>query len=515
MISQLRSVRLLGQDAPVDIALAAGRIARITPAGAAPRLPGGIDGEGRFLTSGLWDEHVHFGQWAQQSSRFDLGAAESAAAALELLAAGLRADEAEPGTHPGAEFVAVRARAGAWTAGITRDALDALAGPRPLVVISADLHGIWLNSAALAARGLPVTGDGHIVEDECFALLREIDSLAPAALDALVARAGRAAAARGVVGIVDLEMRWCIDDWLRREAAGFDLLRVEAGIYPNQLDRAIDAGYRSGDALGTAGRLSVGPLKMITDGSLGTGTAWCCDPYPDGGHGRSLVAADELLALMRRATTAGLDLTLHAIGDRAVAQVLDAYAALGRGGRMEHAQLLRTADIARFAELGITASVQPEHLVDDREATELQWPGRAGRTFPLASLHATGAHLVFGSDAPVAPLDPWRWIQAAVTRARPGEPSWTPEERLPAAVALAASMRGALRPAAGELADLVLLDRDPLRTDPERLSETAVAATLVGGVLTHRTPELGAPEFGASEFGASEPGAPELSAPAR
>ncbi|WP_125098157.1 amidohydrolase [Leucobacter chromiireducens] len=490
MISQLRSVRMLGQDAPVDVVIEHGRIARIAPAGAAARLPGGLDADGRFLTSGLWDEHVHFGQWAQQSSRFDLGAAESAAEALELLAAGLRADEAAPGAHPGAEFIAVRARAGAWTAGITRAALDAIAGARPLLVIGADLHGVWLNSAALAARGLPVSGDGHIVEDECFALLRELDSLAPAALDELVARAGRAAAARGVVGIVDLEMRWCIDDWLRREAAGFELLRVEAGIYPNKLDRAIEAGYRSGDPLGRAGLLTVGPLKMITDGSLGTGTAWCCDPYPTGGHGRSLVSADDLLAMMRRATAAELDLTLHAIGDRAVAQVLDAYAALGRGGRMEHAQLLREADIARFAELGITASVQPEHLVDDREATELQWPGRAARSFPLATLHASGAHLVFGSDAPVAPLDPWRWIQAAVTRSRPGESPWTPAERIPVAVALAASMRGALRPAVGDLADLVLLDRDPLRSDPEQLSAMGVAATLVGGRLTHRAPEL-------------------------
>ncbi len=493
MISQLRSVRFLGQDAPVDVALEHGRIVGVTPAGTTAEAPAGIDADGRYLTSGLWDEHVHFGQWAQQSSRFDLGAAESAAEALELLATGLRADEAARAAadvSSAPEFVAVRARAGAWTTGITRAALDALAGERPLVVISADLHGIWLNSAALAARGLPVEGDGHIVEDECFALLREIDSLAPTQLDELVARAGRAAAARGVVGIVDLEMRWCIDDWLRREAAGFDLLRVEAGIYPNQLERAIDAGYRSGDALGSAGRLTVGPLKMITDGSLGTGTAWCCDPYPSGDHGRSLVAADELLAMMRRATAAGLGLTLHAIGDRAVAQVLDAYEALGRGGRMEHAQLLRTADIARFAELGITASVQPEHLVDDREATELQWPGRAERTFPLASLHATGAHLVFGSDAPVAALDPWRWIQAAVTRARPGETPWTPAERLPATVALAASMRGALRPAVGDPADLVLLDTDPLRSDPDLLSETHVAATLLGGTLTHRAPEL-------------------------
>lgn len=496
MVTQLRSVRMLGQDSPVDVTLGGGRITAIAPAGQFPAAPGSLAGDGRFLTSGLWDEHVHFGQWAQQSKRYDLSAADSAAAALELLAAGLRAESGgSDGSAPGAyapEFVAVRARAGAWTDALTRSSLDAVAGPRPLIVIGGDLQGVWLNSAALAARNLPITGDGHIVEDECFALLRALDKLAPEALDSLVMRAGRAAAARGVVGIVDLEMRWSIDDWVRREAAGFDMLRVEAAVYPDKLDAAIAAGYRTGDALGSTGRLHVGPLKIITDGSLGTATAWCCDPYPGGDHGRALFSAAELDALMRRATESGLALTIHAIGDRAGAQVLDAYEALGIGGRIEHAQLLRDEDLGRFARLGVTASVQPEHLVDDRAAMTLQWPGRARRAIPLASLHASGAHVVLGSDAPVAPLDPWRWIQAAVLRALPGEPAWVPEERVPAAVALAASMRGPIRPGVGDAADLVLLDADPLRADPEQLAEMGVAATLVSGAVTHLSDELAA-----------------------
>lgn len=484
MVSQLRSVRFLGQNALVDVVIAAGRITAIAPAGQTPPLADGIDGGGRFLTSGLWDEHVHMGQWAQQSTRFDVSAAGSASEALELLAAELRA------ATDSSELVAVRARAGAWTDSLTRTALDAISGLRPVVVIGGDLHGVWLNSAALAARGLPVAGGGHIVEDECFALLREIDRLAPAELDALVARAGKAAAARGVVGIVDLEMRWSIDDWARREASGFDLLRVEAAVYPDKLEAAIAAGHRTGDQIGSLGRLQVGPLKIITDGSLGTNTAWCCDSYPSGGTGRSLVSAAELHALMRRATAAGLALTIHAIGDRAATQVLDAYEALGRGGRMEHAQLLCDEDLERFAALGVTASVQPEHLVDDREAMAMHWPGRERRTFPLATLHATGAEIVLGSDAPVAPLDPWRWIQAAVLRANPGEPAWGPEERLPVAVALAASMRGPLRPGLGDAADLVLLDTDPLRADPNQLAQTRVAATLLAGKVTHLTLDM-------------------------
>jgi predicted amidohydrolase YtcJ len=198
-----------------------------------------------------------------------------------------------------------------------------------------------------------------------------------------------------------------------------------------------------------------------------------------------LVDTDQLRELVRRARAGGIGAAVHAIGDRANARALDVFADLGGGGRIEHAQLLGESDIARFARLGVTASVQPAHLLDDQASAEAAWPGRATQTFPLASLHHAGARLVFGSDAPVAPLDPWGALAAAVARARPGFPAWTPEQRLPVEVALACSMRGPLRPGAGDLADLVLLDADPLRVPVEDLATLPVAATLLAGRLTH------------------------------
>jgi predicted amidohydrolase YtcJ len=200
---------------------------------------------------------------------------------------------------------------------------------------------------------------------------------------------------------------------------------------------------------------------------------------------------------MRQARDAGLRCAIHAIGDRANALALDAFEASGARGSVEHAQLLRPDDVARFAALGVTASVQPEHAMDDRDLTEQLWPGLAGRAFPLRELREAGVRLTFGSDAPVAPLDPWAAIASAVTRSRDGREPWHPEQRVDVRTALEASVDG--RPLAldvGGPADLAVLDLDPLALADEvtdvvqlsaRLRELPVAGTLVAGRWTHCT----------------------------
>lgn len=482
MLSQVRGARVPGSDALIDVEITDGCIASVGPSGSLPRAEAAIEAEGRTLTSGLWDEHVHLRQWALSRSRIDLRPAASAAEALALLARSVADAD-------GNEVVAMRARAASWPDRLDREALDRVARSGSeqtrIVVVGADLHGCWLNSAALAARGRAASGDGHLVEDECFAVVRELDRSDPESVDREVSAAARAAAARGVVGVVDLEMRWELGAWQRRELAGFDVLRVESGIYPDDLERAITEGLRTGDAIGPRELVRVGPLKIVMDGSLGTGTAWCCAPYADtGGTGRALRSGSELRALMRRAHGAGLGLAIHAIGDRANAEVLDAYAELGIGGRIEHAQLVRRDDVPRFGALGVVASVQPGHLLDDRATADRRWPDRANDAFPLASLLASGARLAFGSDAPVAPLDPWLAIRAAVTRQRDDDAPWAPGQRISVTQALAASMRGRLAPQPGDAADLVLLDADPLRVAPHELDRLPVATTLLGGRVT-------------------------------
>lgn len=496
----LAGARFPGVDAPVDLHLAGGRVAAIRPAGSRPdaEVPGAaaaaaadvggarrVELDGRFVVPGLHDRHVHVSQWAMVSRRLELSAAASAAEVAALVAAAVAAGATE--------VAGFGYRDGLWADAPSSALLDAVAGETPVVLVAADLHACWLNSAAARRHGVQLPDDGILREDACFALVRELDDVADELLDGWVAEAARRAAERGVVGVVDYEMRWNRDDWARRAAGGFPL-RVAFGIYPQHLERAIELGLRTGDEVeGTGGLVTVGGAKVITDGSLNTRTAWCFDPYPGLGahehpHGLSTVPYEELVPHLRRAHEHGITPAVHAIGDRANARVLDAFEAVGCTGSIEHAQLLRHDDVARFARLGIVASVQPEHAMDDRDVADRYWPGRTDRAFMLAGLAAAGVELALGSDAPVAPLDPWVAIAAAVGRARDGREPWHPEQSIEARAALAASTnRAGHEVRTGATADLAVIELDPFAVPAGELRTMPVAATLVAGAFTHST----------------------------
>ena len=342
---------------------------------------------------------MHFDQWTLARRRLDLGPAGSAAEAAALVAARLQADPPEPGTA----LVGHGFRDALWPDVPHRDLLDPVTGDVPVVLVAADLHCCWLNSAAAARYGMADHPTGLVRERDWMPIMTDVRSVPPHCSTAGRAEAGRAAAARGVVGIVDYEAPWQLDAWAARIADGADALRVVASVWPEALDGSdgpIARGLRSGDVVpGTGGLLTMGPLKVVTDGSLNTRTACCDDPYPGltGAHARGvlLVAPDELLPLLRRAARHGIDAAVHAIGDRANALVLDAFAALATlpatGRRIEHAQLLRDVDPARFAALGVVASVQPAHVLDDRDVADRLWAGRTGRAFPYRTLLDAGA----------------------------------------------------------------------------------------------------------------------------
>jgi predicted amidohydrolase YtcJ len=485
----LRGARL--DDAVVDVLLADGRISDI-----APRIESPSDSaaeeirlDGRWLIPGLWDNHTHMNQWALATHRASVHGATSAREAAEIAREVISAGRVTIGEDGQAlPVVANGFRDGAWADAPTLAALDAAGGSVPVVLVSSDLHSVWLNSAALDRFGYSGHPTGLLREDDAFDVERRVNAIPDAVLDTWVHDASRNAAARGIVGLVDLEMAWNLDSWSRRMAEGHDSVRVEFGIYTEHLDRAIDAGLRTGLRVGEL--LTVGRHKVLTDGSLGTRTAYCFDEYPGlrgsaDAHGILTVAPEELRALLRRSSAAGLQPTVHAIGDHANSHVLDVFEQLGIRGRVEHAQLLTQADVARFGALGLEASVQPEHAMDDRDIADVHWAGRTGRAFMLRSLLEAGARLMLGSDAPVAPLDPWVTIGAAVARTRDGREPWHPEQSLTLAQALHASVRSIV--AVGEPADLVVLDADPLALSGEQLRSMPVSATLLGGRFTHRT----------------------------
>ena len=479
-------------SAAVDIHLADGRIVDIAPAAALPRRGAVLDVAGMFVIPGLWDHHVHTVQWALTAQRQPLGGASTAAEATRLMgSAPVLADGRRVGTGY---------RDALWPDHADLPLLDAATGDIPTYLVNADLHSVWLNSAALRREGHRPDGSGILREEPAFEISRRLNDVGPAAADVAVAQMAEAAAAKGIVGIVDLDMAWNEDAWARRLSDGFDALRVEFGIYPAHLDRALAEGLRSGDPVrGAVGDLvRVGPLKAITDGSLGTRTAACSHEYPGdpGNRGVLTIPYDELLPLMTAAAGGGLRCAVHAIGDVANTLALDAFAATGAWGSIEHAQLVAHADIPRFARLDVAASVQPEHAIDDRDITDAVWRTQTALAYPLRALADAGATLLLGSDAPVAPLDPWAALAAAVWRTRDGRAPWHPEQRLPAATALAASThRGSGVDAAavepGTLADLTVCEHDPLIADEPGLRGMRVAATMIAGRLTHAAPVYG------------------------
>jgi predicted amidohydrolase YtcJ len=283
-------------------------------------------------------------------------------------------------------------------------------------------------------------------------------------------------------------------------------LRVYHGVARGELPRARERGLTTG-----AGSewLRLGPVKLFSDGALGSRTAYLLEPYvgrPDGYRGLATIEPVELADAMRTAADAELDVAVHAIGDAAVRSVLDtfeqtraAYPALAeRMLRIEHSQLVHPRDVPRYASLGVIASMQPVHATSDWRAADAHWGERARYGYAWRALLTAGATLAFGTDAPVEGIEPLASLYAATTRLdRHGEPSggWYPEQALSLAEAVraytsgsavaerASARRGSLRP--GNDADLVVLTPDPFPLDPSALRQTRVALTVVGGQITY------------------------------
>ncbi len=496
-LRRLRLVRVGPGPEPVDgeadVRVRDGLITEVGPALPADGGPQ-IDAQGRWAIPGLWDAHVHFAQWSQTVTRLDVSPAQSPDQVTRLVAEHIRLLPDD-----GSAVVGFGYRSPLWTRAATVAELDAVSAGHPVVLISGDAHNGWLNTAALTRFG--VHADGPLDENDWFAVFTRLPELtADADPEAGYPEAAHRAAAKGVVGVVDMEFGPGYLQWPQRVARGLDVLRVRPATYPDRLDEVITAGLGTGQELpGGAGLLRMGPLKIITDGSLSTRTAYCCEPFADAAsaaaHPRGKLNVDlpELTGLMRRAATAGLQVAAHAIGDAAVANVLAAFEDSGALGSVEHAQLIRRDDLARMARLPVRASVQPAHLLDDRDVTQTCWPDRMNRCFPLRSLLAAGVELVLGSDAPIAALDPWLAMAAAVHRSGDEREPWNPGEALTVEQALAASTDGLTTLAPGQRADLVVLERDPLeRHDStartaQRLRTMPIAATLVGGRVTFST----------------------------
>lgn len=471
----LRDVTIGFTRRRADVRVEGGQVVAVEPTGLPTDGAEVVDGQGGTLLPGLVDAHAHLLQWASSRQRVSLGEATSAAQAADLIAAA-------PAT-PGELLLGAGFHAALWPDRPHKTLLDHVLPDQPVALFSNDLHTLWLSSAAMRLVNVDHP-TGVFIEDECMALTAALPAPSTDVTDQWVLAATTAAAARGITTIADYEYTDTVADWRRRATPA---TRIRCVIAKFLLDATIERGLKTGDPVGDL--LTVGPLKIFMDGSLNTRTAYCHDHYPDGTyHGELLEPLDQLLPVLRKATDNGIGLALHAIGDRANTLALDAFDRLGVGGRIEHAQLLDPADVPRFATLGVVAGVQPAHQPDDRDAADHHWSGRTDRAFAYASLHRAGATLEFGSDAPVAPLDPWEAIAAAVTRTDDARPGWHPEQSLPLDVAVAASTGGrGTTVAAGDPADLVLAGRDLAGLPPDELRDLPILATVLDGGFSHRT----------------------------
>lgn len=495
LVRQARLVpirRPVDGDRPVDLRIRDGMIVAV-----APRLQDTgepvLAADGRWVVPGLWDHHVHFGQWARTATRLDLSGARSADEVVDRVRLRV-ADRSRPLPQI---LVGFGHRSAGWPAVPSVAQLDAVSAGHPVVLISADAHNGWVNSAGLARLGAePRTT--LLAETDWFPLLARLADLLPEpdADRRDYAAAARAAATAGIVGITDMEFEPGFRAWPRRHDWGIVALRVRAAVYPEHLDDAISAGLSTGVALPHGeGLWTMGPVKVITDGSLNTATAYCREPYAAGcrpaSRGRRNISEAELTTLLRLSRQHDLEVAVHAIGDAALDHAVAAFAASRAAGSIEHAQLIAAEHPPRLASLGLVASVQPAHLLDDRDLTQQCWPHWSNRCFALRSLRAAGVDLAFGSDAPVSRLDPWLAISAAVHRSGDERPAWHPEQSLTPAEALAASTNrcDTLRP--GSLGDLAVLEADPLADhgDPaataSALRSMRVAATVVAGRVSH------------------------------
>ncbi|HUH15440.1 MAG TPA: amidohydrolase [Gaiellaceae bacterium] len=507
MILENGVVRTLDPSLPQSRALAiagayvAGGVGVHETALASPEV---VDLGGRCVLPAFTDSHVHFPTWSLAQTQVKLDGCASLEEALARIG--------EARVAPGRWLRGYGWRDGDWSGeGPTKEALDAVTGETPAILISKDYHSAWLNSASLAAAGGDLDVPGGVVErdaaGEPTGILREEsawrfrDRYVLTSEDEWVeaTRAGlRLANARGVGAIHDK------DGWLgapgifqRLREEGNLSLRVWGSIPHHLLDSAAALALRSGfgDEF-----LRIGYLKCFMDGTLGSQTALMTD-----GTGVEITSRAELEEIVRRGAERGWPVAVHAIGDQANRNALDAFEATRDAWepkrlrhRIEHAQCLAPEDVPRFAALGIACSVQFSHAPSDRDLAERFWGDRLDGTYAFRSLLDSGALVVNGSDAPVEELDPLAGIAAGVLRSIDERPAWRPEQAVTVEQALHATCvaptwlsgdgrrRGRLLP--GLLADLVVLDRDPLTCEPEELREVQVVGTMVGGRWVHNPP---------------------------
>ena len=486
---------------------------------------------GRLVTPGFNDAHLHLVSGAVTLERVDLIEAQDTAAVQAAIRTFAAANPQRP-------WVLGRGWLyGSFAGGLpTKEQLDAAVSDRPAYMVCYDGHSGWANSRALALAGItkdtknpehgeivkdPKTGEptGALKEAATALVERVIPATSADERYTLMRRALKQLSAQGITSVQDAGYPGAepagevpLLERLLAEDALSVRIRSALRIEPGAVDRAVAAAV----ALDRGHRgpwLRFGTIKGFVDGVIESHTAAMLEPYsddPSKGRGEANWDPAALDAAVAAADKAGLQVYLHAIGDRGVRMALDAYERAARANgprdrrhRIEHIETIAAADYPRFKALGVVASMQPLHANPDLNNTAV-WsrnagPDRAGRGFSWGNVERAGGRLVFGSDWPVVTSDVFRGLYVAVTRkTREGTPpgGWLPEQAVTLESALRhytsdgawaayeEAERGSLT--AGKWADLVVLSHDLFAGPPEKILETRVLLTMAGGRIVHR-----------------------------
>lgn len=480
-----------------------------------------IDAAGKMVTPGFIDSHVHFLSGGFQLSSVQLRDAKTPQEFIARI-----------------KQFATTIPAGTWITGgdwdhqlwggelPTRAWIDSVTPRNPVWISRLDGHMALANSLAIAAAKVTkATRDvdgGTVVRDasgEPTGIFKDnaqdliypaIPDPSPEMSDRALDAAMRYVAEQGVTSVAHMGTWSDLAVFERAHHAGRMKTRISAAVplatWARLRDTIAARGRRRGDEW-----LQIGGLKGFVDGSLGSHTAAMMQPFTDAPNDTGLFVnkPEDLYTWTSAADRAGLQVIVHAIGDRAIDTQLNIFERVERENgqhdrrfRIEHAQHITPKDIPRFASLHVIASMQPYHAIDDgRWAEKVIGPERIKTTYAFRSLLDAGARLAFGSDWDVAPPTPLDGIYAAVTRRtlddkNPG--GWVPAQKITVEEALRAytidgayamfdeKNRGSLE--AGKLADLVIIDRDLTRIQPDRLREAHVVMTIVGGTPVYERP---------------------------
>ena len=508
-----------GRGQPGAVAIGDGKILAVGDSAQIARYIGSgtevLRANGGLVLPGFADGHTHFINGGFQLASVEL---RDAATPQEFVR---RLKEYAARLNPG-EWIT----GGDWDHTLWRgtplprhDWIDSVTPNNPVFIRRLDGHMALANAAALRAAGVtpqtppPFGGEitsGGVFKDRAMDLIwRALPDPSPEQRDSALARALAHAASLGVTATAHMSASWAdLASYRRLERANRMTLRVAVYLPLSDWRAVAESVARSG-----AGDdwVRIGGVKGYMDGSAGSRTAFFFEPFSDSAGYRGLMQQPEsdMRAWIGGADSAGLQLAVHAIGDRANAILLAIYDSVARahGGRdrrfrIEHAQHLRAEDVAKFGAQHVVASMQPYHAIDDGRWLVVRiGPQRIRTTYAFRGLLASDAPLAFGSDWTVAPLDPMLGVYAAVTRRtldgrNPG--GWVPEQKITVGETLRAytygnawatfneQKWGTLAP--GRFADVVVLDRDPFAALPESLGTITPRWTIVGGKVVFRKP---------------------------